>query len=518
MAEVSLGTNITAAQYNDLRTRMINVAATYGITQALIESYLGTTWPAVTAGSVVNNTHWDKLFLVIYWCRVHQTNAPDVGLPAVANNAQWNSGEPIYSGDGYEYDANGVPIGPGNGDGSQVGPDKGYNDLEEAVLECENAAYTHAAGQFSSPASSATAADTSTTAWGGGTNASNLDGSVGLELAGDNSIGQIRREFDITFSNTTVRDRFFALGGSISVYVRMTNSNGVPLTSDPGTAKANWWYNHLNVADPINLEISKQIFDVLTTSYQTFILKSDSDDTTYNMNRTTVEVKKNAGNTTISFRIICADNDRSLKSWPDEPRDENVGQRVSSWVGIKNITGATNPLFNTVGCIPSVSITQNWVAEQIPGLPPTAVPPTPPSIPAFSVSNKGDLSGYGTTTYNVGSFTIPADNWRVVVQGNAYASGNVDTILFGTTVTNRDYGGDCQWIVRAGSTSGTVVYDSGVLFGRSSGYSSKGFLGQFLKSGTGSVTYYVQFRSYEENAAVNTGGVLNALPTFTGYA
>ena len=65
MAEVTLGQGITAAQYNDLRTRMLAVCADYGLTTAIIESYLGTTWPVKTAGSTISNTDWDKLFLVI---------------------------------------------------------------------------------------------------------------------------------------------------------------------------------------------------------------------------------------------------------------------------------------------------------------------------------------------------------------------------------------------------------------------------------------------------------------------
>lgn len=513
MAEVVVGQGITAAAYNDLRTRMLAVCSDYGLTQAIIESYLGTTWPAKTAGSTISNTDWDKLFLVIYWCRVHQTNAPDVGIPQTADFAQFTDGTAIQAGDGYEYDVNtGIPSGPG-----PDGLDRGYNDLEEAVQLCEEFSLTHAPGQFTDGANQATSADTSSTAWGGGVNDSNLDGSPGFELVGDNSLGQIRREFDIVFTNSTTRDRFFAMGGEVTVYARLTNSNGVPFTSDPGGAKANWWYNHLNVANPINLIINKQLFDVLSTSYQSVIQKFDSDDNTYQLNTTVVEMKRNASNNIISVKIVCADNDRSSKQWPDEPRDENVGQRVATWCSIKTIAGATNPLFNTIGSLPSVSITQAWVVEAITGQPPPASPPAAPGPFTFSVSQKGDITGAGTTSYTLGTFTIPANYWKVNVNFTTFADGNT-TYIFGIFKDRSYYAGNNRLRIYEGDTSGAVVYDSGSLLGRLTAYTTTSATGTILKSTAGSQLYTAQFTSYEDNAGqCNTGCTVTVTANFNGF-
>lgn len=513
MAEVTLGQGITAAQYNDLRTRMLAVCTDYGLTQAQIESYLGTTWPAKTAGSSISNTDWDKLFLVIYWCRVHQTNAADVGLPQTADNNQFTNATPIQAGDGYEYNTTtGEPIGPG-----PDGLDKGYNDLEEAVQLCEEFSLTHAAGQFTDGASQATSADTSSTAWGGGVNDSNLGGSPGFELVGDNSLGQIRREFDITFTNSTARDKFFAMGGEVTMYARLTNAQGVPFTSDPGGAKANWWYNHLNVSNPINFVINKQLFDVLTTSYQSVIQKFDSDDNTYQLNTTKLEMKRNANNNVISVKIVCADNDRSSKQWPDEPRDENVGQRVATWCAIKTIAGATNPLFNTIGTIPSVSITQAWVVEAITGQAPPAAPPTAPGPFTLSVSQKGDITGAGTTSYTLGTFTIPANFWKVNINFSTFADGDT-TYIFGIFKDRSYYGGNNRLRIYEGDTSGPVVYDSGIVLGMVTGYTTRNISAQFLKTMTGGQLYTAQFTSREDAPTrTNTGCTVTITANFNGF-
>lgn len=513
MPAVTTDTTITAADYNDIRTRLLTVCSTYGLDSTLINTYLGSlgNFNAVASGNTIDDNHWDRIFAVLYWLRVHQEGSADPGLPtSQPSGTEYGEGDPIKAGDGYLYDSNGIPIAPNE----TLPEDRGYNDLLAVLEEAEGKAGVHAATQFQSPVTQGTAADTSTTNWGGGTYTFADDETTGDQRASDNDRGKITREFNVTFPSSATRDRFFAMGGEVYFYVRMTNSNGVPLTSTPSGAKAAWWYNHLNVNNPLDFSLGSSIFSLLTTSYQQFRLKTESSDSLYEVNNTAVELKKNSANTTVTVRITCFDNDRALTEWPDEPVDESVGQRVASWVGLKNITSGTNPLFNTVGCIPSVTnVTEGWEVGAIAGQPALISSPTVPSTTSIS---------YGLATANradVGqTFTVPAENWMLQISGNGAASGNVDTAIFGSIVTDRDYAGDCRWRLYEGTdATGTLVYDTGILFGRTSGGALKTFSGIVLKSGAASKTYYARFTSYVDGNA-RAGGLFQVNYFFNGFA
>jgi hypothetical protein len=483
MSVVESGNTASAAHYNNLRTRVINAASDFGIDLATIEVYLGTTMPAKTAGESISNEDYDKLFLIVYWLRVHQTGSADVGLPSQANNSQWNAGDAILAGDGYAYGTPGVPTPTGAGATST-----GNNDLEESILEAENTIGAHAANQFSlTNSTSGSSADTSTSTWGGGTDDSPAGGGVGDELAGDNSRGMIQRNFSIDFSSAAARESFFKLGGEATFYVRMTNSNGVPLTSNPGGAKANWWYRHLNVDNPISFKCTNSIFSTLSNSYQQIFEKTDSNNSLYAMNRTRLLMRKNAANTSIDVRVRCYDYDRSISSWPDAPRDEDVGRRVATYVSLKRITAGTNPLFNTVGKNPTISGT-SWTTNAITDQPALAVGPDPFSA---SFSSEGTP---GTTVKNVGTFNVPADRWTITLDSAFTASGFVSGWLLGSS---KGSSGNCRIIIRDGSYSGTIVYDTGILLPL--GFSVRGTTetGLIFKTNSNSRTYYVQFESTE---------------------
>lgn len=482
---VEPGFEATASGYNDLRTRVITLCQNIGVTLAFIEVYLGESFPAKVAGDTITNQDYDKLFLVIYWLRVHQFGTPDVGLPASADNSQWNDGDPILAGDGYEFNDDGQAIGPNS-------TTKGFNDLLEAVLEAEGQQANVAPNQLSvTNASSGSSADTSTPTWGGGTDGSIVDGAAGDELAGDNSRGMIERTFDINFADTTARDRFFAMGGAATFYVRLTDSNGVPYTSNPGGAKANWWYNHLNVDNPISFKVTEDLLSVLSTSYVQVQEKQESDDALYSMNRTRVYLKKNAANTSVSVRVRCYDYDRSVASWPDEPRDEDVGQRVATWVSLTRITGATNPLFNTVGANPSI-VANSWTTNAITDQPALAVAP-PPVVQRFQVS-----SGAGTVTNNLGSITIPAaGNWTIKVEGVMRSGGSSNWSFFGLVRGSSNTAGNCDFIVKDGSYTGSTVFSTGLkLTPLSSGGRSYNVNSLIFKTGSVEKTYFVQFSAY----------------------
>lgn len=482
---VEPGFEATAAQYNDLRSRVLVLCQNIGVTLAFIEVYLGETFPAKVAGDKITNQDYDKFFLVLYWLRVHQSGQADVGLPSSADNAQWNEGDAILAGDGYEF----------NDDGQAIGPNtttKGFNDLLEALLEAEGQTTNVASNQLSVlNATSGNSADTSTTDWGGGTNGTNAGGSPGDELAGDNSRGMIERTFDISFTDTTNRDRFFAMGGSATFYVRLTDSNGVPFSSNPGGAKANWWYNHLNVDNPVSFTVSQDIINILTTSYTQIQEKQESDDALYSMNRTRIYLKKNAANTVISVRVRCYDYDRALTSWPNNPNDEDVGQRVATWVSLTRITGATNPLFNTVGANPSI-IANSWTTNAITDQPSLASAPAP-VVKRF----QGAGTAGGGTTKDLGTFTVPAaGNWTVKVVGNIATGGSSNWTFFGLVRGSSNNAGDCDFIVKDGSYTGQTVYSTGLVLPRSSGGRTYPINALFFKTGSTEKTYYVQFTSW----------------------
>ena len=496
MSIVESGNTASAGHYNDLRTRVINVASSFGIDLATIEVYLGTTLPAKTAGESISNEDYDKLFLVVYWIRVHQTGSADVGLPGQANNSQWNTGDAILAGDGYAYGNTPVPSGPG-------ATSTGNNDLEEALFQAENTLATHAANQFSLTSSSGgTSADTSTATWGGGTDDSPAGGSTGDQLAGDNSRGMIQRTFSIDFPSAAARASFFDLGGEVIFYVRMTNSNGIPLTSNPGGTKANWWYRHLNIDNPITFICTNSIFSTLSNSYQQIFEKTDSNNSLYAMNRTRLLMRKNSANTSIDVRVRCYDYDRALTSWPDAPRDEDVGQRVATYVSLKRITAGTNPLFNTVGKTPSISGT-GWTTNAITDQPALAVGPDPFSA---SFASQGTA---GTTTKNVGTFNVPANRWTITLQSTLSASGFSSSRIFGGSVQGSS--GNCRIRIRDGSYSGTVVYDTGSLLPPA--FNIRGtVLNDFIfKTNSDARTYYVQFTSTE------TGGSAAMTLNVDGY-
>lgn len=484
MSIVEIGNTATAAQYNDLRTRIINAAAQFGISLATIEVYLGTSMPAKVAGDAISNEDWDKLYVIVYWLRFHQKGVVDPGLPPGGDFFQWNQGEPILAGDGYEYSvAEGVPVGA-------LETDKGYNDISEAIYEAENTPSTHAANQFTLVGANGTSADTSTPTWGGGTNGSTAGGSAGDQLAGDNSRGMIERTFSVTWSSVTARDTFFALGGEATFFVRMTNSNGVPLTSAPSGTKANWWYTHLNVDNPISFILAGNIFDVLTTSYQQFQEKTDSNNALYSMNRTRISLRKNSANTRVDVKVQCFDYDRAITEWPDAPVDEDVGQRVATYVSLKQINASTNPLFNTVGSNPSISA-GSWSTNAITDQPALAVGPDP-----FSASFSGAGTA-GSTTKNIGTFDIPADRWTLSLQSTLSASGYSASGLLSSSSASS---GNCRIIIRDGSYSGTIVYDTGLQLGISRSNRGTVIYGLILKTAAAAKTYYVQFQSTENGA------------------
>jgi hypothetical protein len=481
---VEPGFEATASGYNDLRSRVLTLCQNIGVTLAFIEVYLGETFPAKVAGDTITNQDYDKLFLVLYWLRVHQNGTADIGIPTSADNSQWNEGDPIIAGDGYEYSDEGQPIGAN-------ATTKGFNDVLEAVLEAEGQGDSYATNQLSvTNASSGSSADTSTPTWGGGTNDTNTGGSIGDELAGDNSRGMIERVFDINFADSTARDRFFAMGGAATFYVRLTNSNGVPFSSNPGGAKANWWYNHLNVDNPISFKITKDLLAALTTSYIQVQEKQESDDALYSMNRTRVYLKKNAADTSVSVRVRCYDYDRALTSWPNNPNDEDVGERVATWVSLTRITGATNPLFNTVGANPSIVAT-DWTTNAITDQPALATAP-PPVVKTFT----GSAPAANTALQDLGTFTVPAaGNWTIKVVGAMTTGGSSNWTFFGLVRGSSNVAGDVDFQVRDGSYSGSTAFSTGLqLSPPSSGRRSYNINSFFFKTGSVEKTYYIRFR------------------------
>lgn len=507
---VAVGDEITAAHYNDLRTRIIALAGTYGVTTTMINTYLGAegSFDAVTAGETLNNVHFDKAFAIYYWLRVHQLGSADVGLPTNQPSfTEYNEGDAILAGDGYVYDENGEISGPRD-------TITGYNDLQLSLEIAEGMAGVHAANQFTNPATSAQAGDVSPTDWGGGTNVEVVGGAPGDQQAGDNARGRISREFSITFSSTANRDRFFNMGGELIFSVRLTNSSGVPYTSPRTQAKRNWWYNHLNVSNPIDFRVDRSIFNVLGTGYTQFVLKLDSTNTLYEMNQTKVELKRNAANTVITAKVTCSDYDRSLKDWPDDPRDENVNAGVASWVSVKTVTAGTNPLFNTVGANPSVTNVTNptWTVSTITDVPPLVSSPPIPSIGPF---NSGDTNG---TTWTR-TFTIPAENWAVKVRGVASKAGASNWTFFGLLRGSPDIAGTLRIRIFLGSnTSGTELYNSGILTGNSAAAVNINWEATLLKTGAAAQNYTVEFTSYVSSPDATTSTTVIVEPTFAGFA
>jgi len=328
----AIGDSITASDYNSVRARINAVTAGY-----YLSNYPGLN--TVSEGTLIDDAHFDTLEQAITYLYLHQ-NGTDPGI------TQNDAGDAILAGDG---------------DGGSI--TSGIEDYIAVLDDVEAGTANHAANQFTQTGTAGKA--TSTTTWGGSTswegpetftnNEGNISAGPDDLRVGLNENGRIEITWTINFGTTTKYNGFFELGGNLTFKARLGNSSGTVYTSEPSQAKRAWWYNHLNVANPINYVMDKAVLDAVTTSYVNVINKSDSDDATYNVNNTQLAIRKNSAGTSFDLRLRCNDWDVAEVYWPGTPVDENVNGSVITWVDMKRITASTNAYVNTDGFQPTIT-------------------------------------------------------------------------------------------------------------------------------------------------------------------
>jgi hypothetical protein len=317
----AVGDSVTASDYNNIRGRINTVTNGY-----YLPGYPGLN--SVNEGDTIDDAHFDTLEQAITYLYLHQ-NGTDPGL------TQSNAGDTILAGDG----AGGTIT-------------RGYEDYSATLTDVEGGTANHAANQYTQTGTAGRAI--STTAWGGGA-ATNEGGAASDPLQSDNAKGRLQITWTLDFGSTSNYNSFFALDCNIVVYARLGNSGGTIYTSDPGEAKRNWWYNHLNVVNPIALVINKAVLDAATTSYVDILTKSDSDDATYNMNRSYIALNRNAAATSFNLRMRFEDLDVAADTWPNLPIDEDVNASVITWCDMKKISSSQNAYVNTDNSQPSIT-------------------------------------------------------------------------------------------------------------------------------------------------------------------
>lgn len=315
MATVSSGQEITAAQYNDLQSRVNNIlgSGSYSSTNISANSGYGQSLASsqVSTGTTILASHMDTLLTDINKCRNHQSGAD-------SNSAN------IAVGDVIGADASGTDA------------QKGYNDYNASIVDIEARRFEIWPTQATSGTFNANSVRT--TPWN----------------------GVIKHEVTITFDDFAHRRYFFNAGGEIRFAATLTGASGdkgsdwstmlsnagtisfkynTTTTSGTGTVNAKGNYNLSTTPEYI---FSKN-GQLAVYAENTFIISASHDSATGNK---------------LYFKIWFVDNDQGDRP-PNPPPppydpvvDEDVDGTLTSYIQYYQPTGS-----NVSVALPSVTNT-----------------------------------------------------------------------------------------------------------------------------------------------------------------
>lgn len=300
MATVNSGDTITAAQYNDLQSRVSNIMGTgssqSGYGQALSSAQVST-------GNTVTATQMDNLRTDINKAHNHQSGTSSgIGNIAV--------GQIIGA------DASGTSV------GSLTQTTEGYNDYDAAVTAITNNKFLIDSGEGTLESVTSSSRNT-------------------------NWQVELQHVFTLDFSNANNARFFFNSGSDIRISLALTGQSG---------SKSNTWSTLLsNIGTVIfNYTSTTQSgsggsfpgtrgwYD-MTTSYQNIFTQSVGGGGVYDENNVEIAARRNSGSSTLQFRIRIIDadvGDQRSGPKPGPGIDEPVNGTISSTIQRFRATGS----------------------------------------------------------------------------------------------------------------------------------------------------------------------------------
>ena len=299
MATVASGDTITAAQYNDLQSRVSNIMSTgsgqsgYGQTLSSAQ---------VSTGNTVTATHMDNLRVDINKAHNHQSGTSSgIGNIAV--------GQIIGA------DASGTSV------GSLTQTTEGYNDYDAAVTAITNNKFLIDSGEGTLESVTSSSRNT-------------------------NWQVELQHVFTLDFTNANNARFFFNSGSDIRISLALTGQSGSKsntwstLLTDIGTVI----FNHTNTTQSGSggsSAGSRGWYD-MTTSYQNIFTQDVGGTGVYEENNVEISARRNTASSTLTFRIRIIDADTGDQRpgyLPGPGEDETVNGTISSTIQSFRATG-----------------------------------------------------------------------------------------------------------------------------------------------------------------------------------
>ena len=300
MATVASGDTITAAQYNDLQSRVNSIMGTgsgqSGYGQALASAQVST-------GNVVTAEHMDNLRTDINKANNHQSGTSSgIGNIAV--------GQIIGA------DASGTSV------GSLTQTTEGYNDYDTAVTNITTNKFLIDSGE----------------------------GTLESVISSGRSTNwqvELQHVFTLDFTNANNARFFFNSGSDIRISLALTGQSG---------SKSNTWSTLLSTIGTVIFNYTSTTqsgsggsfpgtrgwYD-MTTSYQNIFTQSVGGGGVYDENNVEIAARRNTASSTLQFRIRIIDadvGDQQSGPKPGPGKDEPVNGTISSTIQRFRATGS----------------------------------------------------------------------------------------------------------------------------------------------------------------------------------
>jgi len=299
MATVNSGDTITAAQYNDLQSRVSNIMGT-GSSQSGYGQSL--TSAQVSTGNTVTATHMDNLRTDIDKAHNHQSGTSSgIGNIAV--------GQIIGA------DASGTSV------GSLTQTTEGYNDYDAAVTAITTNKFLIDSGEGTLESVTSSSRNT-------------------------NWQVELQHVFTLDFSNANNARFFFNSGSDIRISLALTGQSGSKsntwstLLTDIGTVIFNYTSTTQSGSGG-SFPGTRGWYD-MTTSYQNIFTQSVGGGGVYDENNVEIAARRNSASSTLTIRIRIIDADTGDQRpgyLPGPGQDEPVNGTISSTIQRFRATG-----------------------------------------------------------------------------------------------------------------------------------------------------------------------------------
>jgi hypothetical protein len=324
----TVGTAITAAEYNNLQSRITTILGTGSGSDGYGQTVRSS---QVSATAIVTAQHMQDLYLDMEQAREHQTGTPPTWVIASDGLVAPQVGDLVGADQSYNPTTETV---------AQANTAKGYNDFANAMSDIEADKFLADSSQMSLEVNQLSSQRTNP--WN----------------------GSIFHEFTVTFSNADQRRHFFNTGGNIRINSSLsggTSTAGVDgettYPDTPAYTKDEIWQTMLNNSGTVifsratttttgtgNVSAVGSETLVQGAAYVTIFSKSGTG--VYAENDYTIKAKSDAANT-ITFRVEYNDNDlgdqRSILPGPFGPAvDEDVTGTITNTISQLRATGAIN--------------------------------------------------------------------------------------------------------------------------------------------------------------------------------